>query len=106
MDNNYFKNLRQRKGLLQSDQVLLSGGSTDSIVSEYSNSPRAFASDFAAAMIRMGDISPLTGQNGIIRTVCGSLNWSFKSLLHVFLLPSVFVFIWFFNSLCNVSRMK
>ncbi|KAH0776629.1 hypothetical protein KY290_008040 [Solanum tuberosum] len=32
LDNNYFKNLRQRKGLLQSDQVLLSGGSTDDIV--------------------------------------------------------------------------
>ncbi|CAN4080859.1 unnamed protein product [Withania somnifera] len=74
LDNNYFKNLRQRKGLLQSDQVLLSGGSTDDIVLEYSNSPRAFASDFAAAMIRMGDISPLTGQKGIIRTVCGSIN--------------------------------
>ncbi|MCE5167006.1 hypothetical protein HAX54_033205, partial [Datura stramonium] len=74
LDNNYFKNLRQRKGLLQSDQVLLSGGSTDDIVLEYSNSPRAFASDFAAAMIRMGDISPLTGQNGIIRSVCGSIN--------------------------------
>ncbi|XP_059276277.1 lignin-forming anionic peroxidase-like [Lycium ferocissimum] len=74
LDNNYFKNLMQRKGLLQSDQVLFSGGSTDNIVSEYSNSPRAFASDFAAAMIRMGDISPLTGQNGIIRTTCGSIN--------------------------------
>ncbi|PHT54214.1 Peroxidase 4, partial [Capsicum baccatum] len=74
LDNNYYKNLIERKGLLQSDQVLLSGGSTDSIVSEYSNSPRTFASDFAAAMIKMGDISPLTGQNGIIRTVCGSIN--------------------------------
>ncbi|KAG5632426.1 hypothetical protein H5410_004143 [Solanum commersonii] len=74
LDNNYFKNLRQRKGLLQSDQVLLSGGSTDDIVLEYSNSPRAFASDFATAMIKMGDISPLTGQNGIIRTVCGAIN--------------------------------
>ncbi|PHT54213.1 Lignin-forming anionic peroxidase [Capsicum baccatum] len=74
LDNNYFKNLIQRKGLLQSDQVLLSGGSTDSIVTEYSNNPSTFASDFAAAMIRMGDISPLTGQNGIIRTVCGSIN--------------------------------
>ncbi|PHT81082.1 Peroxidase 4 [Capsicum annuum] len=73
-DNNYFKNLIDRKGLLQSDQVLFNGGSTDSIVSEYSNSPRAFSSDFAAAMIKMGDISPLTGQNGIIRKVCGSVN--------------------------------
>ncbi|KAJ8564833.1 hypothetical protein K7X08_001293 [Anisodus acutangulus] len=38
-DNNYFKNLMQRKGLLQSDQVLFSGGSTYSIVSKYSNDP-------------------------------------------------------------------
>lgn len=49
----------QGKGLLQSDQVLFNGRSTDSIASEYSNSSRAFASDFAAAMIRMGDISVL-----------------------------------------------
>ncbi|KAK4708696.1 hypothetical protein R3W88_029621 [Solanum pinnatisectum] len=62
--NNYFKNLRQRKGLLQSDQVLL----------KYSNSPGAFAADFAAAMVKMGDISPLTGENGIIRSVCGAIN--------------------------------
>ncbi|XP_019228726.1 PREDICTED: LOW QUALITY PROTEIN: peroxidase 4-like [Nicotiana attenuata] len=73
-DNNYFKNLIQKKGLLQSHQVLFNGGSTDNIVSEYSNSARAFSSDFAAAMIKMGDISPLTGQNGIIRKVCGSVN--------------------------------
>ncbi|MCD7469793.1 hypothetical protein HAX54_009041 [Datura stramonium] len=61
LDNNYFKNLIQRKVLLQSDQVLLSGGSTDSIVSEYSNNPHTFASDFATAMIRMGDINLFTG---------------------------------------------
>ncbi|RVX11597.1 Lignin-forming anionic peroxidase [Vitis vinifera] len=45
-DNNYFKNLIQRKGLLQSDQVLFNGGSTDSIVTEYSKSPSTFSSDF------------------------------------------------------------
>ncbi|KAL3644872.1 hypothetical protein CASFOL_010052 [Castilleja foliolosa] len=73
-DNNYFRNLQQRRGLLQSDQVLFSGGSTDSIVTEYINSPTTFASDFAAAMIRMGNIQPLTGQNGIIRTTCGAIN--------------------------------
>ncbi|KAJ4710272.1 Peroxidase, partial [Melia azedarach] len=60
-DNNYFKNLIQRKGLLESDQVLFNGGSTDSIVDEYSKNPSKFKSDFAAAMIKMGDISPLTG---------------------------------------------
>ncbi|KAL2545933.1 Peroxidase 5 [Forsythia ovata] len=65
-DNNYFKNLMQRKGLLQTDQVLFSGGSTDSIVSEYSRNPRTFLSDFGNSMIKMGDIEPLTGQIGII----------------------------------------
>nr|GMD04053.1 lignin-forming anionic peroxidase-like [Ipomoea batatas] len=73
-DNNYYKNLLQKKGLLQSDQVLFSGGATDSIVSEYARSPRAFQADFALAMIKMSEIQPLTGQNGIIRKVCGALN--------------------------------
>ncbi|XP_014493533.1 lignin-forming anionic peroxidase-like [Vigna radiata var. radiata] len=73
-DNNYFKNLIQKKGLLQSDQVLFSGGSTDSIVSEYSKNPTTFKSDFAAAMIKMGDIQPLTGSAGIIRNICSSIN--------------------------------
>jgi peroxidase len=67
----------QRKGLLHSDQVLFSGGSTDSIVREYSDGSkgnRLFLSDFAASMIKMGDIEPLTGQNGIIRRVCSAVN--------------------------------
>lgn len=73
-DNNYFKNLIQKKGLLQSDQVLFSGGSTDSIVSEYSKKPATFRSDFASAMIRMGDIESLTGSAGQIRRICSVVN--------------------------------
>ncbi|KAG8382732.1 hypothetical protein BUALT_Bualt05G0107900 [Buddleja alternifolia] len=73
-DNNYYRNLVHRRGLLQSDQILLSGGSTDSIVNEYSNNPRLFASDFANAMIRMSEIELLLGQNGIIRRVCSAIN--------------------------------
>ncbi|XP_019191273.1 PREDICTED: lignin-forming anionic peroxidase-like [Ipomoea nil] len=73
-DNNYYKNLLQKKGLLQSDQVLFSGGVTDNIVSEYAKNPQAFQADFASAMIKMSEIQPLTGQNGIIRKVCGALN--------------------------------
>ncbi|KAL8531886.1 hypothetical protein ACS0TY_008477 [Phlomoides rotata] len=73
-DNNYFRNLLQRRGLLQSDQVLFSGGSTDTIVSQYSTNPATFAADFAAAMIRMGEIQPLVGQNGIIRRICSAVN--------------------------------
>ncbi|XP_058215016.1 lignin-forming anionic peroxidase-like [Rhododendron vialii] len=74
-DNNYFKNLIQKKGLLESDQTLFSGGPTDSIVSQYSSNPATFKSDFAAAMVRMGDIiDPVTSQNGVIRRICSALN--------------------------------
>ncbi|KAJ9152952.1 hypothetical protein P3X46_026456 [Hevea brasiliensis] len=73
-DNNYFKNLIQKKGLLESDQILFSGGSTDSIVSEYSRSPATFNSDFASAMIKMGNINPLTGTAGEIRKICSAVN--------------------------------
>lgn len=73
-DNNYFKNLLQNKGLLQSDQVLFNGGSTDSSVQNYANAPARFFSDFAAAMVKMGDISPLTGSNGEIRKDCRRVN--------------------------------
>ncbi|XP_060669653.1 lignin-forming anionic peroxidase-like [Ziziphus jujuba] len=74
LDNNYFKNLIQKKGLLESDQVLFSGGSTDSIVSEYSSNPSKFLSDFASAMVKMGDIEPLTGSAGQIRRICSAVN--------------------------------
>ncbi|KAI3719733.1 hypothetical protein L6452_20637 [Arctium lappa] len=71
-DNNYFSNLAQRRGLLISDQTLFNGGSADSIVQGYIDNPASFASDFAAAMVAMGDIDPLTGTAGVIRTVCNT----------------------------------
>ncbi|KAL9418701.1 hypothetical protein AB3S75_036620 [Citrus x aurantiifolia] len=73
-DNNYFKNLVNRKGLLHSDQQLFNGGSTDSQVQAYSNNPSTFSSDFVAGMIKMGDISPLTGSRGEIRKNCRRVN--------------------------------
>ncbi|KAK3015204.1 hypothetical protein RJ639_005413 [Escallonia herrerae] len=73
-DNNYYKNLVNQKGLLHSDQQLFNGGSTNSIVRTYSNSQSNFVSDFTAAMIRMGDIGPLTGSSGEIRKNCRKTN--------------------------------
>ncbi|CAH2069535.1 unnamed protein product [Thlaspi arvense] len=69
-DLSYYKQLIKQRGLLTSDQVLFNGGSTDSLVVAYSRSLYAFYSDFVRAMIRMGDIRPLTGSNGQIRHNC------------------------------------
>ncbi|KAK6794499.1 hypothetical protein RDI58_007952 [Solanum bulbocastanum] len=73
-DNDYYQNLVVRRGLLHSDQELFNGGSQDALARSYSNNVASFRSDFAAAMVKMGNISPLTGTNGEIRTNCRSIN--------------------------------
>ncbi|KAG4125770.1 hypothetical protein ERO13_D10G118000v2 [Gossypium hirsutum] len=73
-DNAYFKNLQGQKGLLHSDQQLFSGGSTDSQVNAYSSNLGSFTTDFANAMVKMGNLSPLTGTSGLIRTNCRKTN--------------------------------
>ncbi|XP_044493425.1 cationic peroxidase 1-like [Mangifera indica] len=73
-DNAYFKNLLSKKGLLHSDQELYNGGFTDSQVTAYSSNLQTFKTDFGNAMIKMGNISPLTGSSGQIRTNCRKVN--------------------------------
>lgn len=73
-DNSYYKNLINLKGLLHSDQQLFNNGSTDSQVNTYSSNGAKFNSDFTSAMVKMGNISPLTGSNGEIRTNCRKIN--------------------------------
>ncbi|XP_062167520.1 cationic peroxidase 1-like [Alnus glutinosa] len=73
-DNAYFTNLKNKKGLLHSDQQLYNGGSTDSQVDTYSSDSATFKTDFANAIVKMGNISPLTGTSGQIRTNCRKTN--------------------------------
>ncbi|XP_054803203.1 peroxidase A2-like [Prosopis cineraria] len=77
-DNNYFKNLLTNQGLLQSDQELFStnGSSTVSIVNNFAGNQTAFFQAFAQSMINMGNISPLTGSQGEIRSNCRKVNGS------------------------------
>ncbi|XWS66461.1 hypothetical protein CRYUN_Cryun05aG0201400 [Craigia yunnanensis] len=77
-DNNYFTNLENNQGLLQSDQELFSttGAPTISIVNNFSSNQTAFFQSFAQSMINMGNISPLTGSNGEIRSDCKKVNGS------------------------------
>ncbi|GLT96204.1 hypothetical protein SLE2022_138470 [Rubroshorea leprosula] len=77
-DNNYFSNLQNNQGLLQSDQELFSttGAATISIVNSFSSNQTAFFQSFAQSMINMGNISPLTGSSGEIRANCRKVNGS------------------------------
>ncbi|GMP51443.1 hypothetical protein CsSME_00017666 [Camellia sinensis var. sinensis] len=73
-DNAYYTNLQSQKGLLHSDQQLFNGGSTDAQVNTYGSNSATFFTDFANAMVKMGNISPLTGTSGQIRTNCRKAN--------------------------------
>ncbi|GLJ13165.1 hypothetical protein SUGI_0206650 [Cryptomeria japonica] len=73
-DNQYYVNLLSQKGLFHSDQELFNGGSADSQVTTYANNQSSFFADFAEAMVNMGNINPLTGSSGEVRTNCRKIN--------------------------------
>lgn len=77
-DNHYFKNLLNNKGLLGSDQLLYSSelapSTTKSLVESYSSDMNLFITDFVNSMIKMANISPLTGTAGEIRKNCRVVN--------------------------------
>ncbi|KAK9224428.1 hypothetical protein WN943_009461 [Citrus x changshan-huyou] len=75
-DNKYFFNLQISKGLLQSDQELFStpGADTTAIVNVFSSNQAAFFKSFVISMIRMGNLKPLTGNQGEIRSNCRRVN--------------------------------
>ncbi|KAJ1690989.1 hypothetical protein LUZ63_015144 [Rhynchospora breviuscula] len=73
-DNAYYVNLVNKKGLFHSDQELFNGGSQDNLVQRYSQDANLFAKDFAKAMVKMSNLSPLTGNNGEIRLNCRKVN--------------------------------
>lgn len=76
VDTDYYQGLLQNQGLLHSDQQLFQGDGSDSdnLVQFYSQSPTDFWSDFGTAMINMGNLSPLTGDDGEIRENCRVVN--------------------------------
>ncbi|KAK8566282.1 hypothetical protein V6N12_059811 [Hibiscus sabdariffa] len=74
-DNSYFKNLLVNKGLLNSDQVLFTmSGASRELVKTYAYNQELFFQQFAKSMIKMGNISPLTGNKGEIRNNCRKVN--------------------------------
>lgn len=74
-DNYYFKNLLVYKGLLKSDEVLFTKSKESmELVKEYAENNELFFEQFAKSMVKMGNISPLTGLGGEIRKNCRRVN--------------------------------
>ncbi|KAI3893955.1 hypothetical protein MKX03_020138 [Papaver bracteatum] len=74
-DQAYYTNLQQKKGLLLTDQLLHSDPRTAPIVEAFATQPTIFDPQFAASMVRLGNIHVLAGKNqGQIRFKCGYVN--------------------------------
>ncbi|CAI7853075.1 unnamed protein product [Closterium sp. NIES-54] len=73
-DNQYFKNLQRKFGLLSSDQVLMIDARTKDLVNEFAADKKSFFRHFRHSMVRMGSFGALTGRKGEIRRTCSVVN--------------------------------
>ncbi|KAG0564658.1 hypothetical protein KC19_8G129000 [Ceratodon purpureus] len=73
LDEVYYKNLQNKKGLLTSDQNLQSNPETRPMVAA-NTQMRTFGPNFAMAMVKLGNIVHLSGTQGEIRLNCRRFN--------------------------------
>ncbi|CAN6226598.1 unnamed protein product [Urochloa humidicola] len=76
VDTDYYQGLINGRALLHSDQQLYQGGvgDADALVKNYADNPTKFWEDFGAAMVKLGNLSPLTGDEGEVRENCRVVN--------------------------------
>lgn len=74
MDNQYYKNVLAHNVVFASDQTLLQSSETSGLVEFYARGPEAWATSFAAAMVKLSHIEVLTAGQGEIREKCSKVN--------------------------------
>ncbi|XP_020222938.1 cationic peroxidase 2 [Cajanus cajan] len=78
-DTSYYNNLRNGRGILQSDQALWNDDSTKKVVQNYLGLIRGllglkFNVEFGKSMVKMSNIELKTGSDGEIRKICSAIN--------------------------------
>eukprot|EP00253_Pinus_taeda_P000898 PITA_00898 len=74
LDEKYYIDLQVKRGVLTSDQTLMSTPSTVRMVKINSKYPSIWRKKFGRAMVKMGQIGVLTGSQGEIRKNCRIVN--------------------------------
>lgn len=74
LDNAYYQNLQQGKGLFGSDQILHEDQRSKPTVDLFASSNSAFQQAFVTAITKLGRVGVLTGNQGEIRRDCAAVN--------------------------------
>ncbi|KAM7507925.1 hypothetical protein LguiA_018378 [Lonicera macranthoides] len=82
-DNKYYVGLMNRQGLFTSDQDLYTDRRTRGIVTSFAVNQTLFFEKFVFAMIKMGQLSVLTGTQGEIRGNCSATNPGISATLSI-----------------------
>lgn len=80
-DNKYYVDLMNRQGLFTSDQDLYTDKRTRDIVKAFAEDQSLFFEEFVKSMLKMGQLSVLTGKHGEIRANCSVRNPDNKKFL-------------------------
>nr|GLL32717.1 peroxidase 57-like [Ipomoea trifida] len=74
MDSVFYKQVLQKKGMLESDQRLAADPRTLPLVQKFAGDEAAWLGKFTESVIKMGKIQVLTGNEGEIRRKCRFVN--------------------------------
>ncbi|PAN17420.1 hypothetical protein PAHAL_3G130500 [Panicum hallii] len=74
LDNKYYAGLINNLGLFRSDAALLTNATMKALVDSFIRSEATWKSKFARSMVKMGQISVLSGTQGEIRRNCRVIN--------------------------------
>ncbi|OAE30286.1 hypothetical protein AXG93_2956s1390 [Marchantia polymorpha subsp. ruderalis] len=73
-DRAYYKNVLKGKGIFITDSALITNPAGKKVVTTFSKPGSAFFTEFAAGMVKMGNLGVLTGTEGQIRRTCQFVN--------------------------------
>ncbi|KAG2405418.1 Peroxidase 44 [Vigna angularis] len=74
VDNDFYQQILAKKGVLQIDQQLALDKSTKGFVTDLASDEAKFQKSFANAMVKMGSVDVLVGNQGEIRKKCSVFN--------------------------------